>query len=99
MKESDYRLSAELTGHSGDVRGVAGLLMDETKAAYIVTTSRDRTARVWLREDQREYKTAKIFRQHKGFVSCVCIIPSDSEAGRDKCEFCNILIIYFIDFT
>ena len=53
MKESEYRLSAELTGRSGDVRAVVDLQTDEGQSVYVVTTSRDKTARVWLREDQR----------------------------------------------
>ena len=53
VKESEYRLSTELTGHSGDVRAVVDLQTDEGQSVYVVTTSRDKTARVWLREDQR----------------------------------------------
>ena len=60
VKESEYRLSTELTGHSGDVRAVVDLQTDEGQSVYVVTTSRDKTARVWLRED----KTVRILQQH-----------------------------------
>ena len=59
MKESDYRLSTELTGHSGDVRAVVDLQTDEGQSVYVVTTSRDKTARVWLREDQTETRSTR----------------------------------------
>ena len=51
VRESEYRLSTELTGHSGDVRAVVDLQTDEGQSVYVVTTSCDKTARVWLRED------------------------------------------------
>ena len=86
MKESEYRLSTELTGHSGDVRAVVDLQTDEGQSVYVVTTSRDKTARVWLREDQREYKTVRILQQHKGFVTCACVVHDETESGREKCE-------------
>ena len=67
-----YRLSAELTGHSGDFRAVVDLQTDERQSVYVVTTSRDKTASVWLREDG-EYKTVRILQQHKGFCHvCLC---------------------------
>ena len=86
MKESEYRLSTELTGHSGDVRAVVDLQTDEGQSVYVVTTSRDKTARVWLREDQREYKTVRILQQHKGFVTCACVVHDETDSGREKCE-------------
>ena len=84
--ESEYHLSTELTGHSGDVRAVVDLQTDEGQSVYVVTTSRDKTARVWLREDQREYKTVRILQQHKGFVTCACVsvVHAGIESGRDK---------------
>ena len=86
MKENEYRLSTELTGHSGDVRAVVDLQTDGGQSVYVVTTSRDKTARVWLREDQREYKTVRILQQHKGFVTCTCVVHDETESGREKCE-------------
>lgn len=41
MSLDDYKLSAELLGHSLDVRAVA--VADK----YIVSGSRDKTAKVW----------------------------------------------------
>ena len=84
-QESSYRLSAELTGHSGDVRAVTGFRLEDCDADYVVTTSRDKTARVWVREG-REFKTVKIIGQHTGYVSAVCVIPADSDAGRSQRE-------------
>ena len=57
--QSEYRLSTELTGHSGDVRAVVDLQTDEGQSVYVVTTSRDKTARVWLREDQTETRSTR----------------------------------------
>ena len=39
-KESEYRLSTELTGHSGDVRAVVNLQTDEGQSVYVVTSTR-----------------------------------------------------------
>lgn len=41
MSLNDYKLSAELLGHSLDVRAIA------TADKYIVSGSRDKTAKVW----------------------------------------------------
>lgn len=41
MSLNDYKLSAELLGHSLDVRAVAAA------EKYIVSGSRDKTAKVW----------------------------------------------------
>lgn len=41
MSLNDYKLSAELLGHSLDVRAVA------VAEKYIVSGSRDKTAKVW----------------------------------------------------
>ena len=94
VKESEYRFSTELTGHSGDVRVVVDLQTDEGQSVYmyVVTTSRDKTARVWLREDQREYKTVRILQQHKGFVTCACVVHAETESGRKNNNYgtCNI---------
>ena len=60
------------------------LQTDEGQSVYVVTTSRDKTARVWLREDQREYKTVRILQQHKGFVTCTCVVHDETESGREK---------------
>ena len=38
-KENEYRLSTELTGHSGDVRAVVNLQTDEGQSVYVVTST------------------------------------------------------------
>ena len=90
MKESEYRLSTELTGHSGDVRAVVDLQTDGGQSMYVVTTSRDKTARVWLRHREAgprqwetEYKTVRTLQQHKGFITCTCVLPTVTESGRE----------------
>ena len=89
VKESEYRLSTELTGHSGDVRAVVDLQTDEGQSVYVVTTSRDKTARVWLREDRREYKTVRILQQQKGFVTCACVVHDETQSVRKKNVYNN----------
>ena len=85
FEKSSYApgLSTELTGHSGDVRAVVDL-QTYRQSVYVVTTSRDKTARVWLREDQREYRTVRILQQHKGFVTCVCVLHDETESGSRR---------------
>ena len=61
----EYRLSAELTQDTLVTSGQGRLQTDEVQSVYVVTTSRDKTASVWLREDQsRKYKTVRILQQH-----------------------------------
>ena len=39
-----------------------------------------------FREDQREYiKTVRILQQHKGFVTCTCVVHDETESGRKEC--------------
>lgn len=45
VKIEDFKLSTELSGHSLDVRGLA------YANNCIVSGSRDKTARIWERED------------------------------------------------
>ena len=58
VKERVSIVSQQSSQDTGDVRAVVDLQTDKGQSVYVVTTSRDKTARVWLREDQREYKTA-----------------------------------------
>ena len=82
-----YKLSSELIGHSGDVRAVTSLVDPDEKVEYIVTASRDRTAIVWSRPfGHREFTVWKRLAVHEGYVSALCVIPSDPAAGRDEGE-------------
>ncbi|KAG7212515.1 hypothetical protein KM043_012825 [Ampulex compressa] len=74
MAEELYKLSTELAGHEGDVRAVAAFA-DGT----IVSTSRDKTARVWKPSGRgKDYVQSAILKGHSNFVSSVCVInPSE----------------------
>ena len=84
VSPAHYQLSTELVGHSGDVRCVLGFRVENSESDFVLTASRDKTARLWERNGRRDFKLVKIFQQHTGFVSAACIIPVDRKAGRDK---------------
>ena len=93
----DYQLSHEILGHSADVRAVQSLNVGLFSSnEHIVTASRDGTACVWAPEvgSKREYILQKVFKQHTGYVSSVCIIPSGSGiAGRSERKI-NVQIMH-----
>ncbi|XP_076377843.1 phospholipase A2 activator protein [Megalopta genalis] len=74
MAQPCYKLRTSLFGHSSDVRAVA-TFTDGT----IVSTSRDKTARVWKPSGNgRDYVHAATFKGHTNFVSSVCVLnPSE----------------------
>jgi len=79
-----YKLSAELTGHTNDVRVVSSYNLGGEEA--IITASRDGTARVWQRTETLEYSGVKTLTGHTGPVTAICILPVDKLAGRSKSE-------------
>lgn len=104
-QEGQYALSCEVLGHSEDVRAVACLQLAGHGRQHIVTGSRDGTACVWKPDpvSKTEYLLEKVIRKHTGYVSALCIIPQDTQAGRPQgkcgCAFylirttrCTILI-------
>ncbi|XP_012286021.1 phospholipase A-2-activating protein [Orussus abietinus] len=74
MAETSYKLCCTLYGHSLDVRALAAF-----KDGTVVSTSRDRTARVWKPSgDGKQYTVTQILRGHSHFISSVCVInPSE----------------------
>ncbi|XP_076300177.1 phospholipase A2 activator protein [Lasioglossum baleicum] len=88
MAQQSYKLSTSLFGHTSDVRAVA-TFTDGT----IVSTSRDKTARVWKPSGNgRDYVYAATLKGHTNFVSSVCVLnPSEKNptgfiitGGNDK---------------
>ena len=75
--ESHYRLSTELLGHRGDVRAVCTFSYKETD--YIVTASRDRTAIVWRRENDKDFVLHKTLTHHTGYVSSLVSFIDEDE--------------------
>lgn len=93
MSLDDYKLSAELVGHSLDVRAVA------VAQKYLVSGSRDKVAKIWeydgwdiytLRANQCCIQTESFFAvnrfsyserltltNHTNFVSSVCVLDAD----------------------
>ncbi|PIA16772.1 PFU-domain-containing protein [Coemansia reversa NRRL 1564] len=69
-----FRISAELEGHTADVRGLAAQGSD-----LLVSVSRDGTGRVWKREGAQKFGTAGILIGHSGYVTSVAIVPSTAE--------------------
>eukprot|EP00128_Syssomonas_multiformis_P010173 Colp12_sorted_trinity150504_noHs@3633 len=65
-----FRLSATLAGHDGDVRAVAAL-----PGNRIVTGSRDKTAKVWVLADERNYVEEHILTGHTNYIICVAYVP------------------------
>eukprot|EP01122_Echinamoeba_exundans_P005231 TRINITY_DN153_c0_g1_i2.p1 TRINITY_DN153_c0_g1~~TRINITY_DN153_c0_g1_i2.p1 ORF type:complete len:627 (+),score=75.46 TRINITY_DN153_c0_g1_i2:83-1963(+) len=75
---SEYQLSAELPGHSGEVRSVRGLT-----GGSFVSSSKDATARIWTHTGGNSYECARVLEAHqqtieKGGVPGLHVIP----AGR-----------------
>ncbi|KAL8293287.1 hypothetical protein RQP46_000981 [Phenoliferia psychrophenolica] len=84
---TQYRLSALLSGHSDDVRGLA---CDNTSRLF--STSRDGTARSWTRHGPREGTTGgweqeRLFEGfHTGFVNSVAWLGQESLAAAEGSE-------------
>lgn len=77
-----FKLSAELTGHTNDVRVVSSCALGDGEA--IITASRDGTARVWSKKETLEYEVAKILTGHNGPITAICVMPADAAVGRDE---------------
>jgi len=66
-----YQLSSVLFGHSLDVRALA-----TTDDGWIISTSRDKTAKVWRPNGFNSgFTEVSTLRGHTSFVSCVCVLP------------------------
>ncbi|KAK7576747.1 hypothetical protein V9T40_013033 [Parthenolecanium corni] len=66
-----YKLSCALYGHSSDVRDIA-----ITHNNYIVSCSRDKTAKLWKpNEFNTGYTEVQTFVGHTNFVISVCVVP------------------------
>lgn len=66
MVKMDYKLRAELFGHSLDVRSVAA------SSDMIITGSRDKTAKIYkVRQSDNEIELLNTLTLHDKFVSCV----------------------------
>ncbi|KAI4481891.1 hypothetical protein M0802_013872 [Mischocyttarus mexicanus] len=74
MAKPSYKLSSVLFGHASDVRAIATFA-----DGSIVSTSRDKTARVWKPSGNgKDYIETAVLKGHTNFVSSVCVInPSD----------------------
>ncbi|XP_058449670.1 phospholipase A-2-activating protein [Malaya genurostris] len=70
VKIDDFKLSCELAGHKLDVRAVA-----EGKG-YIVSGSRDKTAKVWTLQDKHYTETETLVR-HTNYVGAVLVIEEN----------------------
>ena len=86
--EKKYALSCEILGHTADVRAVSCVLMAGEAREHVVTGSRDGTACVWRPDpsSNKEYLLHKVIRKHTGYVSSLCVIPPDPQAGRPHRE-------------
>ncbi|KAJ2890035.1 WD repeat protein Lub1, partial [Coemansia aciculifera] len=66
-----FKLSAELSGHQSDVRGLA-----VQGADVLVSVSRDKTGRIWKRAGTNEFIEDSVLLGHIGYVNSVAAIPS-----------------------
>ncbi|XP_058792749.1 phospholipase A-2-activating protein isoform X2 [Phymastichus coffea] len=74
MAKTPYKLSRELYGHTGDVRGLA-VGVDGS----IVSVSRDKTAILWKFQDGQFTGNSVVMKGHNNFVSSVCILSSTAQ--------------------
>ncbi|KAJ1855262.1 WD repeat protein Lub1 [Coemansia sp. RSA 1822] len=65
-----YKLSAELEGHTSDVRGLAAFGSD-----MLVSVSRDNTGRIWKRTGPHTFIEDSVLVGHDKYVSSVVVIP------------------------
>jgi len=72
-EQEEYSLSAELEGHEADVRSVCTL-----PDGSIVTSSRDKSIRIWAQNAEGTWETKHILHGHEHFVSVVIPLPSGS---------------------
>ncbi|KAJ2256788.1 WD repeat protein Lub1 [Coemansia sp. RSA 454] len=68
-----YKLSAELEGHTSDVRGLASFGSD-----MLVSVSRDNTGRIWKRTGPHAFSEESVLVGHDKYVSSVVVIPDDA---------------------
>ena len=82
---SIYQLSTEILGHTGDIRAVCAFEVEGEPNEYVVTASRDKTACVWIRyAGTCDFLLHKQLTSHSGYVSSICIVPTNTMAGVDK---------------
>ncbi|KAK7867192.1 hypothetical protein R5R35_008386 [Gryllus longicercus] len=75
MASAPYKLSCVLYGHTLDVRSIA-----VSQEGYIVSGSRDKTAKIWKPNGiNAGYTEVQTLLGHTNFVSCVCVLPPDSQ--------------------
>ena len=69
-----YNVSAQLVGHTADVRALA-----HTSDGRIISTSRDVTCRVWRRSETSpcEYEERQTLQGHTRYIIAVCVIPRE----------------------
>ncbi|XP_075234565.1 phospholipase A2 activator protein isoform X2 [Lycorma delicatula] len=68
----EYKLSSVLYGHSMDVRALA-----VTADGNIVSTSRDKTAKIWKPNGFNSgFTEVQTLKGHSNFVSSVCVLPT-----------------------
>ncbi|KAJ2012371.1 WD repeat protein Lub1, partial [Coemansia sp. S610] len=69
-----FKLSAELHGHTSDVRGLVAQGGD-----ILVSVSRDKTGRIWKRASPNDFNEDGALLGHTDFVSTVTAIPPTPE--------------------
>ncbi|PVU85161.1 hypothetical protein BB559_007181 [Furculomyces boomerangus] len=79
-----FKLSATLSGHHDDIKGVANLSDDS-----IVTVSRDKTGGVWERQGTVNFSLEKMLISHNGYVNSVSVLEIHNNSyivtgGSDK---------------
>uniref|UniRef100_A0A182SY28 PFU domain-containing protein n=1 Tax=Anopheles maculatus TaxID=74869 RepID=A0A182SY28_9DIPT len=70
VKIEDFKLSSELVGHKLDVRAVA------EGAGFIVSGSRDKTAKVW-QAFGKHYEDKETLKNHTNYVGAVLVVESN----------------------
>ncbi|XP_040171694.1 phospholipase A-2-activating protein [Anopheles arabiensis] len=71
VKIEDFKLSCELAGHKLDVRAVT------EGAGFIVSGSRDKTAKVWQAVGNNRYEDVQTLTSHTNYVGAVLVVESN----------------------
>lgn len=73
-----YRLSASLSGHSQDVRGVAS-----PTAGLVLSASRDATAIVWEKsQSEPKFTISATYKPSEGFINSIAYVPPSADAPQ-----------------
>jgi len=77
-----YKYRTSLYGHQNDVRDVCAYSTAQNQD-IILSSSRDKTAKVWQQTESSDYENLDTLCGHQNFVSCICAVYPATEIYPD----------------